>query len=222
MMKFNAVTLFLCLLLSAKAQEKVFIPERGEGISFNTSSLMIVGADASYIPSWRANSQEMQFLREHHLGLSHFGVAYGIGYSGHFYHGNLHVNVDSDGTQSIGFINDREYASNRFATEYLDGIIEFRFRSTSNNLGRYTRLYIGGVIGYLADSYSYFNSDIYRVKFYNLGGFSTLRYGTYVKFGRGPLNLYYYYGLNPIVTSGVLTSELETATSQNIGFSVTL
>ena len=63
--------LFLCTLFSVRAQEKVFIPEPGEGISFNTSSLMIVGANASYLPSWRANSQEVQLLREQHIGLSH-------------------------------------------------------------------------------------------------------------------------------------------------------
>lgn len=214
--------LFLCALFTVRAQEKVFIPEPGEGISFNTSSLMIVGANASYLPSWRANSQEVQLLREQHLGLSHFGIAYGVGYSGHFYHGNVHVNVDPDGIQTLSFLNGQDYTSNRFATEYLDGVLEFRYRTNSNKNGRYTRFYIGGIIGYLTDSYSYFNSDAYRVKFYNVGGFNTWRYGTYVKCGRGPFNLFYYFGLNPIVSSGVLTSELENASSQNFGFSITL
>ncbi len=139
-----------------------------------------------------------------HIGLSHFGIAYGVGYSGHFYHGNVHVNVDPDGTQTLSFLNGQDYTSNRFATEYLDGVLEFRFRTNSNNNGRYTRLYIGGIIGYLTDSYSYFNSDAYRVKFITLVVLIQWRYGTYVKCGRGPFNLFYYFGLNPIVSSGVL------------------
>ena len=222
MRNFFVVLFIFCLVFRSQGQNEFFVPVQGEGISFNTSSLMIVGANASYLPSWRANSQEVQLLREQHIGLSHFGIAYGVGYSGHFYHGNVHVNVDPDGIQTLSFLNGQDYTSNRFATEYLDGVLEFRCRTNSNKNGRYTRLYIGGIIGYLTDSYSYFNSDAYRVKFYNVGGFNTWRYGTYVKCGRGPFNLFYYFGLNPIVSSGVLTSELENATSQNFGFSITL
>ena len=222
MRNFFVVLFIFCLVFKSQGQNEFFVPVQGEGLSFNTSSLMIVGANASYLPSWQANSQEVQLLREHRIGLSHFGIAYGVGYSGHFYHGNVHVNVDPDGTQTLSFLNSQDYTSNRFATEYLDGVLEFRFRTNSNNKGRYTRFYLGGILGYLADSYSYFNSDLYRVKFYDIGGFSNLRYGSFIKFGRGPLNLYYYRGFNPVVSSGVLTTELGKSTSQNIGLSITL
>ena len=222
MRNFFVVLFIFCLVFKSQGQNEFFVPEQGEGISFNTSSLIVVGANASYLPSWQANSQEVHLLREHRIGLSHFGIAYGVGYSGHFYHGNVHVNVDPDGTQTLSFLNGQDYISNRFATEYLDGVLEFRFRTNSNNKGRYTRFYIGGILGYLADSYSYFNSDLYRVKFYDIGGFSNLRYGSFIKFGRGPLNLYYYRGFNPVVSSGVLTTELGESTSQNIGLSITL
>ena len=191
-------------------------------MSFNTSSLMVVGASGAYVPSWKANSQEFQVLRENTIGLSHFGIAYGVGYSGHFYHGNLHVDVASNGQQSVEHLDGQSYISNRLATEYVDGVLELRYRSNSNRNGRYTRLYVGGLIGYLTDSYSYLETENYRVKFYKIGGFSTLRYGAYLKAGRGPFNLYYYYGLNPIVESGVLVPDLGAATSQNIGLSITL
>ncbi len=208
--------------LGAFGQAKAFIPEPGEGLSFNTSSLMVVGAPGSFTSSWKANSQEFQLLRENTIGLSHFGLAYGVGYSGHFYHGNLHVDVASNGQQILENLDGQSYISNRLATEYVDGILELRYRSNANKNGRYTRIYVGGLIGYLTDSYSYLETENYRVKFYNIGGFSTLRYGAYFKAGRGPFNLYYYYGLNPIVESGVLVPELGAATSQNIGLSITL
>jgi hypothetical protein len=108
------------------------------------------------------------------------------------------------------------------AAEYVDGVLEFRYRSAANNKGRYNRFYVGAIVGYRVDSYAYLQAEDYRVKFYNIGGFSTLRYGAYLKAGRGPFNLYYYYGLNPIVESGVLVPELGAATSQNIGLSITL
>ena len=208
--------------LSAFGQGKAFIPEPGEGISFNSSSLIVVGASESYVPLWKANSQEFQLLRENTIGLSHFGIAYGLGYSGHFYHGNLHIDVASDGQQTLENLDGQPLTSNRLATEYVDGILELRYRSNTNKNGRYMRIYVGGLIGYLTDSFSYLETENYRVKFYNIGGFSTLRYGAYLKAGRGPFNLYYYYGLNPIVESGVLVPELGAATSQNIGLSITL
>ena len=183
---------------------------------------MVVGAGGTFVPAWQANSQEVQLLRESTFGLSHFGVAYGVGYSGHFYHGNLHIDVSADGTQTLQNLDGEAYLSNRLAAEYVDGVLEFRYRSTANNKGRYNRFYVGAIAGYRVDSYAYLQAENYRVKFYNIGGFSTLRYGAYLKAGRGPFNLYYYYGLNPIVESGVLVPELGAATSQNIGLAITL
>ena len=222
MRKFQYVLLILLASTLAFAQGKAFIPEPGEGVSFNTSSLMVVGAGGSFVPAWQANSQEVQLLRESTFGLSHFGVAYGVGYSGHFYHGNLHIDVSADGTQTLQNLDGEAYLSNRLAAEYVDGVLEFRYRSTANNKGRYNRFYVGAIAGYRVDSYAYLQAENYRVKFYNIGGFSTLRYGAYLKAGRGPFNLYYYYGLNPIVESGVLVPELGAATSQNIGLAITL
>lgn len=214
--------LLFALTLTAYGQRTPFVPEPGEGISFNTSSLRVIGSSGQYMPSWRANTQEFQLMRESHIGLSHFGIAYGLGYSGQFYHGNLHVDVAADGTQTVQNLDGTTYEANRLATEYVDGVLELRYRSRSNSKGRYTRLYVGGIVGYLANSYAYLETADYRVKFYNIGGFNTVRYGAYAKLGRGPVNIYYYYGLNPIVTSGVLTSELGTATSQSLGISFTL
>ncbi len=222
MRKFQYVLLILLASSLAFAQGKAFIPEPGEGVSFNTSSLMVVGAGGTFVPAWQANSQEVQLLRESTFGLTHFGLAYGVGYSGHFYHGNLHIDVSADGTQTLQNMDGVTYLSNRLAAEYVDGVLEFRYRSTANKKGRYNRFYVGVIAGYRVDSYAYLQAENYRVKFYNIGGFSTLRYGAYLKAGRGPFNLYYYYGLNPIVESGVLVPELGAATSQNIGLAITL
>ena len=222
MRKFQYILLILLAHTTAFAQGKEFIPEPGEGVSFNTSSLMVVGAGGSFVPAWQANSQEVQLLRESTFGLTHFGLAYGVGYSGHFYHGNLHIDVSADGSHTLQNLDGEAYLSNLLAAEYVDGVLEFRYRSAANNKGRYNRFYVGAIAGYRVDSYAYLQADDYRVKFYNIGGFSTLRYGAYLKAGRGPFNFYYYYGLNPIVESGVLVPELGAATSQNIGLSITL
>ena len=172
MRKFQFVLLILLASTSAFAQGKAFIPEPGEGVSFNTSSLMVVGAGGSFAPAWQANSQEVQLLRETTFGLTHFGLAYGVGYSGHFYHGNLHIDVSADGIQTLQNLDGESYLSNRLAAEYVDGVLEFRYRSVANNKGRYNRFYVGAIAGYRVDSYAYLQADDYRVKFYNIGGFS--------------------------------------------------
>lgn len=204
------------------AQNDVFYPEPGEGFTFNSSALVLMGAPSSYASGLKANSQEIQLLRENHIGLSHFAVAYGLGYSGHYYHGNLHVHIDPDGTQTIEDLTGVSYESNRFVLEFTDAVFELRYRSKSNKKGRYTRFYVGALAGYRTDAYSYFKSPDYRVKFYNIDGFNRYRYGAYVKAGRGPLNLYGYYGMNPLVVSGPMLSEWSTTTSANVGLSLTL
>lgn len=214
------------LLLGATAQgqskKRVFFPEPGEGISYNASSLLVLGGPSSFTPDWRANSQEFQVFREHSIALSHFSVAYGLGYSAHYYHGNLHIHVNPDGTQSLQDLTGTSYKRNRFALEFVDAVLEFRYRSTSNNKGRYTRLYVGGLFGYRADAYSYQEAENYRVKFYNIDGFNRYRYGVYAKLGRGPWNLYGYYGLNPLASEAPLLPDFSGATSANLGLSFTL
>ena len=147
MRKFQFVLLVLLAHTTAFAQGKAFIPEPGEGVSFNTSSLMVVGAGGSFAPAWQANSQEVQLLRETTFGLTHFGLAYGVGYSGHFYHGNLHIDVSADGSQTLQNLDGEAYLSNRLAAEYVDGVLEFRYRSAANNKGRYNRFYVGAIAG---------------------------------------------------------------------------
>jgi hypothetical protein len=215
------VFLFLALNQTAVAQ-RVFIPEQGEGISFNVSSLSINGAPAGFDAAPMANSIEIQLLREHIFGLSHFSIASGLGYSGQYYHGNLHIEVDESGNQSLIDLSGTDYKANRFATEYLDAVAELRYRGRANKKGRYNRFYLGGLAGYRTNAYSYFNSEQLRVKFYNIKGFNPIRYGVYVKAGRGPINLYAFYGLSPLVTSGAMLTDWSNATSQNVGLSILL
>jgi len=223
-MKVRQITLFLLVFSWAQqaSAQRVFIPEQGEGVSFNISSLSIHGAPESFQAAPAANSVEIQLLRDQIIGLSHYSIAYGLGYSGHYFRGNLHIEVDEQGNQELIHLDPTTYTSNRFATEYVDGVVELRYRGRANNKGRYNRFYLGGLAGYRTNAYSYFKSDVYRVKFYNVQGFNPMRYGLYVKAGRGPINLYAYYGLSPLVSSGPMLLDWRNATTQNVGLSILL
>lgn len=213
----------LVLSLTGHGQSKTtYLPEPGEGFSFNSSLLSVLDAPESFESDARSNSQSFQFMRDNVIGLSHFSVAYGLGYSAQFYHGNVRIDVAEDGTQTLVDLSGRDFISNRFATEYVDAAIELRYRGKVNRNGRYNRFYIGGCFGYRTDAYSYYKDAVYRVKYYQISGFNPLRYGVHIKAGRGPVNAYVYYGLSSIVVDGAMLPEWSEARPLSVGLSVTL
>lgn len=213
----------LVLSLTGHGQSKTtYLPEPGEGFSFNSGLLSVLDAPESFESDARSNSQSFQFMRDNAIGLSHFSVAYGLGYSAQFYHGNVRIDVAEDGTQTLVDLSGRDFISNRFATEYVDAAIELRYRGKVNRNGRYNRFYIGGCLGYRTDAYSYYKDAVYRVKYYQISGFNPLRYGVHIKAGRGPVNAYVYYGLSAIVVDGAMLPEWSEARPLSVGLSVTL
>lgn len=213
----------LVLSLTGHGQSKTtYLPEPGEGFSFNSGLLSVLDAPESFESDARSNSQSFQFMRDNVIGISHFSVAYGLGYSAQFYHGNVRIDVAEDGTQTLVDLSGRDFISNRFATEYVDAAIELRYRGKVNRNGRYNRFYIGGCLGYRTDAYSYYKDAVYRVKYYQISGFNPLRYGVHIKAGRGPVNAYVYYGLSAIVVDGAMLPEWSEARPLSVGLSVTL
>lgn len=213
----------LVLSLTGHGQSKTtYLPEPGEGFSFNSGLLSVLDAPESFESDARSNSQSFQFMRDNVIGLSHFSVAYGLGYSAQFYHGNVRIDVAEDGTQTLVDLSGRDFISNRFATEYVDAAIELRYRGKVNRNGRYNRFYVGGCFGYRTDAYSYYKDAVYRVKYYQISGFNPLRYGVHIKAGRGPVNAYVYYGLSAIVVDGAMLPEWSEARPLSVGLSVTL
>ena len=213
----------LVLSLTGHGQSKTtYLPEPGEGFSFNSGLLSVLDAPESFESDARSNSQSFQFMRDNVIGLSHFSVAYGLGYSAQFYHGNVRIDVAEDGTQTLVDLSGRDFISNRFATEYVDAAIELRYRGKVNRNGRYNRFYIGSCFGYRTDAYSYYKDAVYRVKYYQISGFNPLRYGVHIKAGRGPVNAYVHYGLSAIVVDGTMLPEWSEARPLSVGLSVTL
>ncbi|CAI8159212.1 MAG: Uncharacterised protein [Flavobacteriales bacterium UBA4585] len=221
--KYHFLFTLLVLSLTGHGQSKTtYLPEPGEGFSFNSGLLSVLDAPESFESDARSNSQSFQFMRDNVIGLSHFSVAYGLGYSAQFYHGNVRIDVAEDGTQTLVDLSGRDFISNRFATEYVDAAIELRYRGKVNRNGRYNRFYIGGCLGYRTDAYSYYKDAVYRVKYYQISGFNPLRYGVHIKAGRGPVNAYVYYGLSAIVVDGAMLPEWSEARPLSVGLSVTL
>ena len=60
------------------------------------------------------------------------------------------------------------------------------------------------------------------MKFYNIAGFNPYRYGVYAKAGWGPVNVFGFYGMSPLVVDGPLLDSWQEARSLNLGLSITL
>ena len=59
---------FVLAIASAYGQKtSTFIPEPGEGFSFNSSALIVSGAPGEFSPGAIANSQEIHFMRDNVL-----------------------------------------------------------------------------------------------------------------------------------------------------------
>lgn len=223
-MKVRQTILSLFMLFAAQNvwAQKVFIPEQGEGIVFTASSLSISGAPSSFVPSNRSNAYAIQIFREHIIGLSHFSIAGGVGYSGQYYHGNVHIEVLENGEQNEVLLSAGSFKSNRIATEYADALLEFRYRGNANKKGRFTRIYVGGFAGYRTNAFSHLHTTNYEVKYYHIEGINPLRYGIYARAGKGPINLSASFSLSPIFSSGAMLTDWSEATSTSVGLSLML
>lgn len=158
---------------------------------------------------------------------SHWGIGYGPGFSVNYWHTNLNITTNpSGGPLNYTFLpSDSSFNSNRFSASYVDFPVEIRFRSNSNNKGRYYRLYVGGLIGYRINSFSQFKVDDYNVKHYNITSLSRWHYGVFLRTGYWLFNLYVYYGLNPVfgdLNEGEGPLGLDKMQSLSIGLSLSL
>jgi hypothetical protein len=205
-----------------------YIPERGEWLHFSYSKLQLLNAPEQLEQKWNSNGWQLMFMWENLFGRrSHWGIGYGPGFSVNYWHTNLNIETDPGGGP-INYTylpNDSSYKSNRFSASYFDFPVEMRFRSNSNNKGRYYRLYFGGLIGYRINSFSQFKTDNFNVKYAKINDVSRWHYGVFLRTGYWLFNLYVYYGLNPVFNqfkNGEGAEGLDKMQSLSIGLSISI
>lgn len=141
-------------------------------------------------------------------------IAPGLGFTYNNYNENLAI-TKLDGVPVYTVTDD--YDKNKFSQLSVDVPIELRWRSSNFEDYKFWRIYAGVKMSYL----------IYDKSIYNYGGaetivsnnpdFNKLQYGCYIATGYNSINVYAYYGLNPLFKSAKTSTESIDMHSLNLG-----
>lgn len=130
-----------------------------------------------------------------------FSIAAGLGYSINILNDNLYTYTTSDANSTRVYeiiSSDIYFTKNRLTTQYLDFPIEVRWRNSTYESHKFWRIYTGFKLSYLiADKYK-FENDLGTTILKHDPNLNKLQYGCYISSGWNTLNVYVYFGLNPI------------------------
>lgn len=158
------------------------------------------------------------FLRDMPINKSRTkAFATGLGVSYNNYNQNLGISGTAQnpiynilGTQS-------NFDKNKFTQLLIDVPVEFRWRTSTYESYKFWRIYGGMKFSYLAYSKSVLENSEGRTVITNNANFNKFLYGLYLSAGYNTLNVYAYYGLNPIFKSVTIDGEKMKMSSLNIG-----
>ena len=109
------------------------------------------------------------------------------------------------------------YSKNKFSQLLVEVPLEFRWRTSTYEAHKFWRIYGGLKCSYLVYDKSVFNSGTSNTVIAGNKDFNKLTYGAYISSGYNTLNVYAYYGLNPIFKSAKTSTENLAMKSFNFG-----
>lgn len=143
------------------------------------------------------------FLRDMPINKNRtWSIAAGLGYSLAVYNQNLVIDDSSSPTsyQIIGS-DFSSYSKDKLSLHFVDLPIEIRWRNSTPESHKFWRIYSGLKLSYLFyDQYKLVSSNAI-IKSSNNKDLNKFHYGIYLAVGNNTINLYAYYGLNPLFKS---------------------
>ena len=144
-------------------------------------------------------------------------VASGLGFTYTNHNQNLAISSTAE-TPFYAFIDqEAKYKKNKFSMLSIDVPIEFRWRTSTYESHKFWRIYTGIKFSYLLYDKSIFDSNAGKVEVTGNKDFTKFQYGAYVSSGYNTINLYLYYGLNPLFQSAKVNGESINMKSLNFG-----
>lgn len=144
-------------------------------------------------------------------------LASGIGFSYNNYNQNLAINKEVQ-TPVYSIIDaNSSYNKNKFSLLSVDVPVEFRWRSSTYESHKFWRIYGGIKFSYIVYDRSVFSDDLGKVIVSGNRDFNEMQYGAYISSGYNTINLYAYYGLNPLFKSAKINGEPVNMKSLNFG-----
>ena len=158
------------------------------------------------------------FLRDMPINKSRtVAIAAGIGFSYLNNNQNMAITSTAENPNYAIIGSDIKYSKNKFSTLTFDVPIEFRWRTSTYESHKFWRIYTGMKLSYVLYDRSVFNSSTAKVVITGNKDFNKFQYGPYVSLGYNTINLYAYYGLNPIFKSAKINDESVNMKSLNFG-----
>ncbi|GGD19039.1 porin family protein [Flavobacterium orientale] len=127
-----------------------------------------------------------------------FAIAPGLGFAYLGYKANL---VAQEVSEGYNYSLEGSFKSNLFSQYFIEAPIEIRWRNSTPESHRFFRIYTGFKVGYLLYDTSKFDVDGQTERITNNKDLNQFAYGAYMAIGYNTINLYVYYGLNPIFKS---------------------
>jgi hypothetical protein len=146
-----------------------------------------------------------------------FAIATGLGFTYNTYNQNLFVSEENGSAAYEIIPADVNFDKNKFSQLSIDLPIEFRWRTSTYESHKFWRLYTGLKLSYLLYDRSLFNGSGERVVVKNNSDLNTLQYGAYLAAGYNTINLYVYYGLNPLFQKATLNGDSVNMRAFNVG-----
>ncbi len=144
-------------------------------------------------------------------------IAAGLGFSYNNYNQNLAISKPNDTPVYTIIDQDVTYNKNRFTQFLVEVPLEFRWRTSTYESHKFWRIYGGFKMGYLIYDKSIYKDDQSKIVVTNNNDFNKFQYGTYISAGYNTINVYAYYGLNPLFQTAKTNTESIDMNSVNIG-----
>lgn len=142
--------------------------------------------------------------------------ATGLGVSYNNYNQNIGITgTAQDATYTV--VSSADFNKNKFTQLLIDVPLEFRWRTSTYESYKFWRIYGGMKFSYLAYSKSVLKNSEGKTVITNNDDFNKFLYGLYLSAGYNTLNVYAYYGLNPIFKSAQIDGEKIDMNALSIG-----
>jgi hypothetical protein len=146
-----------------------------------------------------------------------FAIAPGLGLTFNNFNQNLAITKPNQTPVYTIIDPNTSFNKNRFTQFLVDVPIEFRWRTSTFESHKFWRIYAGLKFSYLIYDKSVYEDAQGKIVVTNNEDFDKFQYGTYITAGYNTINVYAYYGLNPLFKSAKTSTESVDMNSLNLG-----
>lgn len=204
--------------LEEKAIVKVDSLYREDQFYFAVTYNSLVNTPTGVSQNKFSSGVSLGFLRDMPVNANRtWAIATGLGFTYNNFNQNLIVK-EQNGVVDYQLIPaDVSVDKNKFSQLSVDVPIELRWRTSNYESHKFWRIYTGLKFSYLLYDRSLFNGSQERIVVQNNADFNALQYGTYLAAGYNTVNLYMYYGLNPLFQKATLNGASVNMRAFNLG-----